>query len=305
MMNLKQMRYLLTIAEERNFTAAARKLYVSQPSLSACVKTIEEDLGAPIFNRSTSPLELTPAGELYIRWVRSVLNSEYEMKKKVIDVSPEKHSEIRIGASFERIRNTIYPILGEFSRERPHCEINLFENYSSNILEMLKEEELDIAILSAPEDNLNYTSIPICEEVPLLAVPARWVEEMDDPPENLSTVSLGRFSHLPFVVLSSEQTFGIYFRKCCEMAGFIPDIRAQCRMLHTLHDMVRINVGAGLVTSAFIQINRDDRNVRYYYLNNLPTSRGIYAIHRNGQYLSRDAKLLVRLLKDHAQKISV
>lgn len=304
-MNLKQMRYLLTIAEERNFTAAARKLYVSQPSLSACVKTIEEDLGAPIFNRSTSPLELTPAGELYIRWVRSVLNSEYEMKKKVIDVSPEKHSEIRIGASFERIRNTIYPILGEFSRERPHCEINLFENYSSNILEMLKEEELDIAILSAPEDNLNYTSIPICEEVPLLAVPARWVEEMDDPPENLSTVSLNRFSHLPFVVLSSEQTFGIYFRKCCEMAGFIPDIRAQCRMLHTLHDMVRINVGAGLVTSAFIQVNRDDRNVRYFYLNNLPTSRTIYAIHRNGQYLSKDARLLVRLLKDQTQKISV
>lgn len=304
-MNLKQMRYLLTIAEERNFTAAARKLYVSQPSLSACVKTIEEDLGAPIFNRSTSPLELTPAGELYIRWVRAVLNSEYEMKKKVIDVSPEKHSEIRIGASFERIRNTIYPILSEFSRERPHCEINLFENYSSNILEMLKEEALDIAILSAPEDNLNYTSIPICEEVPLLAVPSVWVDVMDDPPENLSTVSLNRFSHLPFVVLSSEQTFGIYFRKCCEMAGFIPDIRAQCRMLHTLHDMVRINVGAGLVTSAFIQINRDDRNVRYFYLNNLPTSRTIYAIHRNGQYLSKDARLLVRLLKDQTQKISV
>ena len=113
-MNLKHMRYLLTIAEERSFTAAARKLYISQPSLSACVKTIEEDLGSSIFDRSSTPLVLTPAGELYIRWVRNVLNSEYEMKKKVIDVSSEKHSEIRIGASFERIRNTIYPILDEF-----------------------------------------------------------------------------------------------------------------------------------------------------------------------------------------------
>ena len=304
-MNLKHMRYLLTIAEEKNITAAAKKLYVSQPSLSACIKNIEEDLGTEIFDRSTTPLELTPAGEVYLRWVRNVLNSEYEMKQKLSDVSSVRHSEIRIGASFERIRNAIYPILREFSRQRPHCEINLYENYTSNILEMLKKEELDIAILSAPEDNLNYSSIPIREEVPLLAVPSAWVDEMEDPPENLSTVSLNRFSHLPFVVLSSEQTFGIYFRKCCDLAGFIPDIRAQCRMLHTLHDMVRINVGAGLVTSAFIQVNRDDEHVRYFYLNNLPASRDIYAIYRNGQYLSKDAQLLVKLLKEQAEKITV
>ncbi|MBQ9421532.1 MAG: LysR family transcriptional regulator [Lachnospiraceae bacterium] len=304
-MNLKHMRYLLTIAEEKNITAAAKKLYVSQPSLSACIKNIEEDLGTEIFDRSTTPLELTPAGEVYLRWVRNVLNSEYEMKQKLSDVSSVRHSEIRIGASFERIRNAIYPILREFSRQRPHCEINLYENYTSNILEMLKKKELDIAILSAPEDNLNYSSIPIREEVPLLAVPSAWVDEMDDPPENLSTVSLSRFSHLPFVVLSSEQTFGIYFRKCCDLAGFIPDIRAQCRMLHTLHDMVRINVGAGLVTSAFIQVNRDDEHVRYFYLNNLPASRDIYAIYRNGQYLSKDAQLLVKLLKEQAEKITV
>lgn len=304
-MNLKHMRYLLTIAEEKNITAAAKKLYISQPSLSACIKNIEEDLGTEIFDRSTTPLELTPAGEVYLRWVRNVLNSEYEMKQKLSDVSSVRHSEIRIGASFERIRNAIYPILREFSRQRPHCEINLYENYTSNILEMLKKEELDIAILSAPEDNLNYSSIPIREEVPLLAVPSAWVDEMEDPPENLSTVSLSRFSHLPFVVLSSEQTFGIYFRKCCDLAGFIPDIRAQCRMLHTLHDMVRINVGAGLVTSAFIQVNRDDEHVRYFYLNNLPASRDIYAIYRNGQYLSKDAQLLVKLLKEQAEKITV
>ena len=304
-MNLKHMRYLLTIAEEKNITAAAKKLYISQPSLSACIKNIEEDLGTEIFDRSTTPLELTPAGEVYLRWVRNVLNSEYEMRQKLSDVSSVRHSEIRIGASFERIRNAIYPILREFSRQRPHCEINLYENYTSNILEMLKKEELDIAILSAPEDNLNYSSIPIREEVPLLAVPSAWVDEMEDPPENLSTVSLSRFSHLPFVVLSSEQTFGIYFRKCCDLAGFIPDIRAQCRMLHTLHDMVRINVGAGLVTSAFIQVNRDDEHVRYFYLNNLPASRDIYAIYRNGQYLSKDAQLLVKLLKEQAEKITV
>ena len=62
-MNDRQLRYLLTVAETRNISAAARKLLISQPSLSAMILNAEEQLGAPIFDRSTTPLSLTQAGE--------------------------------------------------------------------------------------------------------------------------------------------------------------------------------------------------------------------------------------------------
>ena len=65
-MNEKHMQYVLTVLKEGSFTNAAKKLYVSQPSLSQIIKTAESNLGAPIFNRSTDPITLTPAGQLYV-----------------------------------------------------------------------------------------------------------------------------------------------------------------------------------------------------------------------------------------------
>ena len=65
-MNEKHMQYVLTVLKEGSFTNAAKKLYVSQPSLSQIIKTAESNLGAPIFDRSTDPITLTPAGQLYV-----------------------------------------------------------------------------------------------------------------------------------------------------------------------------------------------------------------------------------------------
>lgn len=65
-MNEKRIQYILTIMEEGSITAASKKLYVSQPSLSQMIKLIEKDLGAEIFNRKTVPISLTPAGEKYV-----------------------------------------------------------------------------------------------------------------------------------------------------------------------------------------------------------------------------------------------
>ena len=71
-MNEKHMQYVLTVLKEGSFTNAAKKLYVSQPSLSQIIKTAESNLGAPIFNRSTDPITLTPAGQLYVEAARQV-----------------------------------------------------------------------------------------------------------------------------------------------------------------------------------------------------------------------------------------
>lgn len=66
-MNEKHMQYVLTVLKEGSFTGAAKKLYVSQPSLSQIIKAAEANLGAPIFNRNTDPITLTPAGALYVK----------------------------------------------------------------------------------------------------------------------------------------------------------------------------------------------------------------------------------------------
>ena len=80
-MNEKHMQYVLTVLKEGSFTNAAKKLYVSQPSLSQIIKTAESNLGAPIFDRSTDPITLTPAGQLYVEAARQVTTISTNLRK--------------------------------------------------------------------------------------------------------------------------------------------------------------------------------------------------------------------------------
>ena len=82
-MNEKHMQYVLTVLKEGSFTNAAKKLYVSQPSLSQIIKTAESNLGAPIFDRSTDPITLTPAGQLYVEAARQVTTISTNLRKQV------------------------------------------------------------------------------------------------------------------------------------------------------------------------------------------------------------------------------
>lgn len=82
-MTERHIEYVLTIVREGSITAASRKLYVSQPSLSQTIKLIERNLGAEIFNRRTEPISITPAGEMYIEAARKVLAIEEALRQEI------------------------------------------------------------------------------------------------------------------------------------------------------------------------------------------------------------------------------
>ena len=80
-MNIKHAQYMLTVMQEGSITAAAKKLYISQPSLSQMIKLVETNLGTPIFNRSTDPITLTYAGEKYIEAAKQILTINNNLQK--------------------------------------------------------------------------------------------------------------------------------------------------------------------------------------------------------------------------------
>ena len=82
-MTERHIEYVLTIVREGSITAASRKLYVSQPSLSQTIKLIERNLGAEIFNRRTEPISITPAGEMYIEAARKVLAIKEALRQEI------------------------------------------------------------------------------------------------------------------------------------------------------------------------------------------------------------------------------
>ena len=106
-MNEKHMQYVLTVLKEGSFTNAAKKLYVSQPSLSQIIKTAESNLGAPIFNRSTDPITLTPAGQLYVEAARQVTTISTNLVNSVMRNSERSVLVSLFSAAWSFYRNYI------------------------------------------------------------------------------------------------------------------------------------------------------------------------------------------------------
>ena len=106
-MNTKHAQYMLTVLQEGSITNAAKKLYVSQPSLSQMIKLVENNLGAPIFNRNTDPITLTFAGEKYIEAAKQILTINQNLAREIQEINEEEHGTIRFGIPVQRAMQVI------------------------------------------------------------------------------------------------------------------------------------------------------------------------------------------------------
>lgn len=147
-MNEKHMQYVLTVLKEGSFTNAAKKLYVSQPSLSQIIKTAESNLGAPIFDRSTDPITLTPAGQLYVEAARQVTTISTNLRKQVEELSKEEFGTIRFGISVQRGMELLPELYPRFKKRFPHVGLELHEQGSATMEKSVLEGEVGIALLT-------------------------------------------------------------------------------------------------------------------------------------------------------------
>ena len=99
-MNINQMKYVVVLAEEKSFTKAAKKLFISQPSLSKSIKLLEEELATELFERPT--LKLTYSGEIFVRKVRNILKDIENVKVQISDITKEMKSHLIVGVPSHR-----------------------------------------------------------------------------------------------------------------------------------------------------------------------------------------------------------
>jgi DNA-binding transcriptional LysR family regulator len=144
-MELRHLRYFVTVAEEENVTRAARRLHVSQPPLSRQIRDLERELGVNIFDRSTNGVRLTEAGETFLVDARDVLQRADEAVERVKSVALGKSGRLRVGHASGTV-DILRPALRSFSRTHPHVSVDLREMTSLGILRGLRDRTLDIAL---------------------------------------------------------------------------------------------------------------------------------------------------------------
>lgn len=171
-MNIKHAQYMLTVLKEGSITAAAKKLYISQPSLSQMIKLVENTLGTPIFNRSTDPITLTYAGEKYIEAAKKILIINDNLIKEIEEINHEEHGTIKLGIPVQRAMQVMPYVLPRFYAKYPHVKVDVRESGSANTEAAVLDGNVDLACLTTypKHEELNYILI---EEEELVLLTSR------------------------------------------------------------------------------------------------------------------------------------
>jgi len=154
-MTITQLHYVLAVAEHQNFTKAAQKVFVTQPTLSMQIQKLEEELDVQIFDRSKKPIELTEVGKKIVHQAKNIVNESDRIKDIVDQQKGFIGGEFRLGI-IPTVMPTLLPMfLKSFTKKYPKVKLKIEELHTEAILEKLKDGHLDAAIAATPLEHEN------------------------------------------------------------------------------------------------------------------------------------------------------
>jgi DNA-binding transcriptional LysR family regulator len=251
-MELRHLRYFAAVAETLNFRAASDRLHVAQPALSAQIKSLEEELGVALFQRTTRKVELTTAGQVFLEETKRVLSAASHARERVCQASAGLVGTIRLGIIAPAANAWLASILRRFRQQFPGVQFSLFDLTSTEQLSLLRSGELDVGLLRPPVGFPELDSKLVEESHQVLAVPQghRLAKKHHlDWPD---------FDKEPLVLLHPTVQHGYYdafFAKCAQ-AGAEPRIGQYANDIQTKMWLISAGFGIAPTTATLSQVKR-------------------------------------------------
>lgn len=300
MINEKQIYYLLTVAEEHNITAAAQKLYISQPALSRMILDLEHALGTSLFIRNRGNLQLTQAGEVYLRGCKDVLAISKSVSKEISDLSDSRSGRITLGLTSVTGEFLLPAILDTFEQEFPHVELVLIEERMSVLQEMVKSGKADMAFVYQTDDSeLEYRLIlenPIYLQVPPFFMKGQsiWKPGSQNPP-----ILPEALSGQPMILLKKGRSMREMADRLLMQFQITPGKVIETENIHLASSLVNLNKGFTFVPSiAMHHFSGSDNTSFYCQVKDYPMKRSLYCCYRKHGYLTVGERFLINMIPE-------
>ena len=163
-MTLQQLEYIIALDNHRNFVQAAKHCFVTQPTITLQVKKLEDEIGIQIFDRSRTPLKVTPMGELIVSKARNIVLEAEELKSIIKEKRDNITGHFKIGIIPTIAPYIIPQFIGNFVRKYPETILDIEEMKSEAILDAIKKNTIDIGILVSPLNDSKLRKIPLYNE---------------------------------------------------------------------------------------------------------------------------------------------
>ncbi len=247
-MNLRDLRYLVAVAEHRHFGRAAEACFVSQPTLSTQLKKLERELGVELIERNPRQIMLTDVGEAVVERARAVLRETDHIRDIAKRATDPESGSIRMGL-FPTLAPYLLPHVVPPLRERfPNLELLLVEEKSAVVLQRLRDGGLDVGVLALPVHDDQLHEEPLFDEDFVLAVPAGHPLASEKGPVDPSVLNGEHVLLLEEGHCLRDQALSI-----CSLSGASERTGFRATSLETLRQMVAAGVGVTLLPELAVQ----------------------------------------------------
>jgi DNA-binding transcriptional LysR family regulator len=318
-----QLKQVLAIAEHGSFSQAARKLFISQPSLSESIKKLENSLGIALFDRTSNPIRLTDAGELYVKTASHIVELSNEMEQELNDIENFPQGRVIVGSS-QFVTTYIMPhILTSLRMHFPKIHVSLVE-----ILVGKEREEaamkgsIHLFFTTSHTNDTHLECSPIMRERLLLALPqghrlnapdaittqertilpairSRPYPLEDLPPgSDFPSISLKKLKGDPFVLLRSSLSMPRMVLDMFDKCGFVPEVMLESQSISATHSMAMAGLGNAFIPESLVRYNDYRRHPVYYQIEPFFPIRDLSIAYHKKRYHSQAMRVFIEVARE-------
>lgn len=316
-MTTQQIQCIITLAEEGSFSKAAKKLFVTQPSISQLIKNMELQIGTSLFDRSSSPIRLTPVGQACYDAAKKILSTERELENRISDINKLKTGTLTIGTTPFRGSCLLPKSFASFYHEFPGVKLDVITTSVRELQNLLLSGEIDICIEASEFDPELFYVEELATEHYYLAVgrenpfndrhKEQQLKDSDIVSDSSALyenkeISLSDCLEESFIVLDSKNNDPDITVDLFHNMQQIPQITLRCYNIETMFHWVNSNLGMGIIPDTLIRFGNFKKHPIYYRLKEPKgcfgmTEKKIVVAYSKKHFLTKAAPTYINLLK--------
>ena len=246
-MELHQLRYFVAVADEGNFSRAAAKVRVAQPSLSQQIRKLEAEIGQPLFDRLPRSVVLTEAGRCLLEYARQILASIGDARRSVDELKGKIAGEVAVGAIPTIAPYVLPELVVTFQKHYPDVTLHIVEDVTAGIVRRIEAGELDVALASTCQKSPTLRVEHLGNE-PLLAL----VPE-GHPLAKQTVVSFDDLKSQRFLLLHEMHCLSQQVHHLLESRRLLPEVALAGSQLSTIANMVAAGIGLSIVPQMMVK----------------------------------------------------
>jgi len=291
-MNIRELEYLIAVAETRHFHKAAARCFVSQPTLSGQLKKLEQELGVLLIERTSRQVTMTEAGMAVVNRAREVLSGVKDIKEIAQRFQDPMAGDIRLGI-IPTIAPYLLPIfLPHINKTYPDLKLWLYEYQTSQCLEKLKNGELDVLILALPIEKHDFV------ETDLFREPFRLATKKDKKSASKKLITMADIDMKKMLLLEEGHCLRDHVLDACVLADAKDSAAYQATSLETLRHMVAEGMGITLMPELAVPVKQlKSDNICYTEFSDPKPNRRIGLLYRKSSYRESTFEAMSELIR--------